>query len=341
MLNLTQILGKHINFAEFSFLMHEYVYFYFTQSTSTIILFMSKIQKVKNVSDYIENLGGIAVNRLIGIVDYAKLSPIPHSLNSYEVYGVFMHKHLPVDIQYGCGNYDCQNGGTIICVAPGQIGGKEDNGESINLDGWALLFHPDFLHGTAIGDNISKYTFFDYSINEALHTTPSEYDTLAELMQRIQSELQCAPDEQQNAIVADLVSLLLNYCKRFYNRQFSTRKIENASILNRFHNILDEYYAQELQFSLGLPTVSYCANKLCLSPGYLGDLLKRHTGDSAINYIHQYIMQKAKNRLSSGNSIADVAYSLGFDYPGHFSRLFKNREGISPSRYINRLTKIK
>lgn len=195
---------------------------------------MSKILKVRKVSDYISHLGGDVSHPLVGVVDYAALSPIPHSLNNYGVYGVFMHKHLSVDLTYGCGKYDYHNGGTIICVAPGQIGGKEDNGERIDLDGYALLFHPDLLHGTMLEKQISDYFFFDYSTNEALHTTPEEYDILKDIMQHIQRELEENHDKMQDGIIVDYISLLLNYCKRFYERQFLTRKVENADVCSVF-----------------------------------------------------------------------------------------------------------
>lgn len=298
---------------------------------------MSKILKVKNVGDYIENLGGTCSHPLVGVVDFSEVSPIPHSLNSYGVYGVFMHKHLSVDLTYGCGKYDYKNGGTIICVAPGQVGGKEDNGERINLDGWALLFHPDFLHSTQLASTISDFTFFDYNINEALHTTPEEYDILADIMKRIKEELQGKRDDTQDIITTSYISLLLSYCKRFYARQFLTRKIENADILQRFSKILDNYYNTGMQYRKGLPTVSYCAGKACMSANYFGDLVKKSTGESAISYIHQFITLKAKNFLSAGKSISDTAYDLGFDFPGHLSRLFKKKEGISPSEYVKTL----
>lgn len=298
---------------------------------------MSKVLKVRRVSDYIEHLGGEVVHPLVGVVDYAELSPIPHSLNNYGVYGVFMHEHLSVDLTYGCGKYDYKSGGTIICVAPGQIGGKEDNGERIDLDGWALLFHPDLLHGTSLEKSIAHYTFFDYSINEALHTTPEEYDVLVELMRHIQRELQGRRDEQQDALIVDYISLLLNYCKRFYDRQFLTRKVENMDVLQRFRKVLEDYYKDEKQYENGLPNVAYCASRLCMSPGYLGDLVRKHTGSSAISYIHDFVIQRVKNALAAGGTVASAAYDLGFDYPGHLSRLFKKKEGISPSEYQQRM----
>lgn len=298
---------------------------------------MSKILKVRTVNDYVRYLGGQEHHPLVGIVDYAALSPIRHSLNNYGVYGVFMHEHLSVDLKYGCGKYDYQSGGTVICVAPGQIGGKEDNGERMNLDGWALLFHPDMLHGTPLEKEIHNYTFFDYNANEALHTTEEEYALLADIMKRIKTELEARHDDMQDNILLDYISLLLNYCKRFYDRQFLTRKVENVDMLQRFSSVLEDYYAHEKQFKLGLPTVAYCADRLCMSAGYFGDLVKRHTGDSAKGYIHSFILQKAKNLLASGETIAAVSYDLGFEYPQHLSRLFKRKEGITPSEYIDRI----
>ena len=296
---------------------------------------MSKILKVSNVGDYIRYVGEQEQHPLVGIIDYAALSPVRHSLNNYGVYGVFMHEYLSVDLTYGCGKYDYRNGGTVICVAPGQIGGKEDNGERIDLDGWALLFHPDFLHGTSLEKEIRSFSFFDYNVNEALHTSSEEFEILASFMRRIKQELEGNRDGMQDAIIVDYISLLLNYCKRFYERQFLTRKIANADTLQRFHAVLEAYYAQENPFQSGLPTVAYCADQLCMSAGYLGDLVRRHTGDTAINYIHRFILQKAKSLLSAGKTITEVAYDLGFAYPQHLSRLFKKKEGLSPSEYVN------
>ena len=296
---------------------------------------MSKILKVSNVGDYIRYVGEQEQHPLVGIIDYAALSPVRHSLNNYGVYGVSMHEHLSVDLTYGCGKYDYRNGGTVICVAPGQIGGKEDNGERIDLDGWALLFHPDFLHGTSLEKEIRSFSFFDYNVNEALHTSSEEFEILASFMRRIKQELEGNRDGMQDAIIVDYISLLLNYCKRFYERQFLTRKIANADTLQRFHAVLEAYYTQENPFQSGLPTVAYCADQLCMSAGYLGDLVRRHTGDTAINYIHRFILQKAKSLLSAGKTITEVAYDLGFAYPQHLSRLFKKKEGLSPSEYVN------
>ncbi|MGM9804655.1 MAG: helix-turn-helix domain-containing protein [Muribaculaceae bacterium] len=159
----------------------------------------------------------------------------------------------------------------------------------MELDGWALLFHPDMLHGTPLEKNIRNYSFFDYNANEALNTTEDEYARLADIMKKIKDELDDGNDDMQDVILKDYISLQLNYCKRFYDRQF------------------------------------------------FGDMVKKHTGDSAKGYIHQFVIQKAKNLLASGETISSVAQALGFEYPQHLSRLFKKKEGISPSAYLDKI----
>lgn len=252
----------------------------------------------------------------------------------------FFQNDAEISLDYGCGKYD-YNKGTVICVAPGQIGGKEDNGELISLTGWALLFHPDLLHGTVLEKTIKEYSFFDYSVNEALHMTESEHDMIQTLMRRISDELQNKRDEVQDSIIVSYIGLVLNYCQRFYNRQFITRRLENSDILTRFDKLLRDYFEEKLQLTLGIPTVKYCADRLCMSPNYFGDVIKKATGDTASNYIRNYIIQQAKNELASGAGIAQVAYLLGFDYPQHFSRMFKKQTGTSPTEYMDAIKKEK
>ena len=297
---------------------------------------MSKIMKIKNVSDYSRYLGHTDRHPLVSVINYAEVSPIRHSLNSYSVYGIFFHDQQDIDLTYGCGKYDYKSG-TVICVAPGQIGGKEDNGERVMLTGWALLFHPDLLRGTPISKNIKQYTFFDYRVHEALHMTDEEHDIFVSLMQQIRNELQKPHDELQNAILIAYIELVLNFCQRFYNRQFTTRKLENSDILMKFNNLLNDYYEKNTQLTLGLPTVQYCADKLCMSSNYFGDVIKKTTGDTASNYIRQHVIQRVKNELTTGASIVQVADDLGFKYPQHLSRMFKQQTGITPSEYCERL----
>ena len=293
---------------------------------------MSKILKVRSVNDYGSYLGCPARHPLVCVIDYAEVSPIRHSLNNYGVYALFLRDDVGVELDYGCGRYD-YNKGTLLCVAPGQVGGKEDNVERVSITGWALLFHPDLLRGTPLEKRIRDYSFFDYRVNEALHMSDREHDILVSLMRRMREELDNERDAQQDAILVGYIGLVLNFCQRFYNRQFQSRETENSDILVRFNRLLADYYEQQLQLKLGLPTVQYCADRLCLSPNYFGDVVKRTTGDTASNHIRRFVIRLAKNGLSAGESVAQVADRLGFEYPQHFSRMFRRQEGITPSEY--------
>lgn len=293
---------------------------------------MSKILKVRSVNDYGSYLGCPARHPLVCVIDYAEVSPIRHSLNNYGVYALFLRDDVGVELDYGCGRYD-YNKGTLLCVAPGQVGSKEDNGERVSITGWALLFHPDLLRGTPLEKRIRDYSFFDYRVNEALHMSDREHDILVSLMRRMREELDNERDAQQDAILVGYIGLVLNFCQRFYNRLFQSREAENSDILVRFNRLLADYYEQQLQLKLGLPTVQYCADRLCLSPNYFGDVVKRTTGDTASNHIRRFVIRLAKNGLSAGESVAQVADRLGFEYPQHFSRMFRRQEGITPSEY--------
>lgn len=297
---------------------------------------MNKILKVRNVGDYSRWVGHTDRHPLVSVIDYAKVSPVRHSLNNYSIYGIFFHDEAEIDLAYGCGKYDYKKG-TVICVAPGQIGGKEDNGERVMLTGWALLFHPDLLHGTTLEKAIKNYSFFDYRVNEALHKTDEEHGILTSLMRQIRDELRKRHDELQDSIIVGYIELVLNFCQRFYNRQFITRKFDNSDMLMKFDRLLHDYFDGNMQLTLGLPTVQFCADKLCMSSNYFGDMIKKTTGDTASNYIRQYIIQRAKNELATGESIARVAYGLGFEYPQHLSRMFKKLTGMTPSDYYESL----
>ena len=297
---------------------------------------MAKIMKIRNVGDYSRYVGHTDRHPLVSVIDYAEVSPVRHSLNNYSVYGIFFHDEAEIDLAYGCGKYDYKKG-TVICVAPGQIGGKEDNGEQVMLTGWALLFHPDLLHATHLEKAIKNYSFFDYRVNEALHMTDEEHGILTSLMRQIRDELRKRHDELQDSIIVGYIELVLNFCQRFYNRQFITRKLDNSDMLMKFDRLLHDYFDGNMQLTLGLPTVQFCADKLCMSSNYFGDMIKKTTGDTASNYIRQYIIQRAKNELATGESIARVAYGLGFEYPQHLSRMFKKLTGMTPSDYYESL----
>ncbi len=299
---------------------------------------MPKILKVNTPSDYSRYHGIIDRHPLVSIIDYSRISPIRHSLNSYGVYGIFLQDNNDNDLTYGCGKYDYRNG-SLICVAPGQIGGKEDNGELTSIGGWAMLFHPDLLHGTSLQNEIKGYSFFDYRINEALHMNDDEHKTIVSIFQKMEEEINLPRDSFQDEILVSYISLLLKFCNRFYNRQFLTRKLANAGILSKFETLLHEYYAENRQGNLGIPTVNYCAEQLCMSPSYFSDLIKKTTGENASSTIRRFIVRQAKNGLASGLSVSEVAYRLGLEYPQHLSRLFKKETGHTPKQYLASLNK--
>lgn len=299
---------------------------------------MSKIRKVDNVSDYSRYLGFDSGHPQVCVIDFAAVSPVRHSLNSYGVYGIFFHDAADIDLSYGCGKYDYKQG-TVICVAPGQIGGKEDNGEMVNLTGWALLFHPDLLRNTSLEKGIREYSFFDYRVNEALHMTDEEHDVLVSLMRQLQVEIARKHDAVQDAIIVNYIGLVLNFCRRFYDRQFLTRRLENTDTLMKFETLLRDYFDGNRQLSQGLPTVQYCADELCMSANYFGDLIKRMTGSTAGSHIRRYVIQRAKDALAGGSGVSQVAYGLGFEYPQHFSKMFRQQTGMTPTEYCARLRK--
>lgn len=295
-----------------------------------------KILKVRSVGDYCRHVGAKESHPLVCAIDYGSLADVPHSLNDYGIYGIFFHDEADIELDYGCGKYDYKKG-TVICVAPGQLGGKEDNGERVRLTGWALLFHPDLLHGTRLEKEIRTYSFFDYRVNEALHMTEEEQERIVAILRQVKEEIEAPHDEMQDSILVGYLSVLLRYCQRFYHRQFLTRKVENTDILKRFDRLLQEYFDKGLRQSEGLPTVRYFADRLCLSANYFGDLVKKTTGDTAGNRIRSHVVRMAKNHLASGLSISETAYRLGFIYPQHLSRMFKIQTGMTPSGYIRSL----
>lgn len=299
---------------------------------------MPRILKVNTPSDYSRYHGITDRHPLVSIIDYSRISPIRHSLNSYGVYGIFLQDNNDNDLTYGCGKYDYKNG-SLICVAPGQIGGKEDNGELTSIGGWALLFHPDLLRGSGLLNEIKGYSFFDYRINEALHMNDDEHQTIVSIFKKVEEEVGRPRDDFQDEILVSYISLLLKFCKRFYNRQFLTRKLANADILSKFETLLREYYADSHQMSDGIPTVNYCAERLCMSPSYFSDLIKKITGENASSVIRRFVISQAKNELASGLSISEVAYKLGLEYPQHLSRMFKKETGQTPKEYLAGFTK--
>ena len=198
----------------------------------------------------------------------------------------------------------------------------------------ALVFHPDLLRGTTLGRTIKDYTFFSYQVNEALHLSEQERHIIIDCFRNIEEELHHTIDKHSQRLIVSNIELFLNYCVRFYDRQFITRENVNKDILTRFENLLNDYFYSEKPESSGLPTVKYCADQMHLSANYFGDLIKKETGKTASEHIQTKLIDIAKEKVfDTGKTSSEIAYELGFQYPQHFSRLFKKVVGVTPNEY--------
>ena len=253
-------------------------------------------------------------------------------------YSVFLKGKNCSRLKYGRQNYDFEEG-TMVFIGPGQVAEIEDNGnENVEEPGksWGLFFHPDLLKGTSLGLNIKSYSFFSYNSNEALHLSDKEREMVTDIIKKIDYELSQNIDRHTQTLLVSNIELLLNYCDRFYDRQFITRSVGNKDILSKFESILSEHYQSESLKEKGLPTVKLCADKLNLTPNYLSDLLKKETGKNAQEHIHYFLIEEAKNKLlASGDTVSEIAFTLGFEYPQYFSRIFKKHTGYTPVEYRN------
>jgi AraC-like DNA-binding protein len=239
------------------------------------------------------------------------------------------------NLMYGKNSYDYEEG-TLVFTSPGQVtvfdGEIPDNIE--NDDSWTLAFHSDLIRKSSLGEKINQYSFFNYEVNEALHLSEDERKTIEELLDKIVKEYSQNLDMHSQNLIISNIELLLDYCTRFYDRQFLTRTNINVDFVSKFEKLLKSYYNTDKADDLGLPSVQYLAKKLNFSPNYLSDLLKKETGKTAQEHIHLFVINKAKNSLlNSTSSISEIGYSLGFEYPQHFSSLFKSKTGMSPSQY--------
>lgn len=238
-------------------------------------------------------------------------------------------------LMYGKNTYDYEEG-TLVFTSPGQVTVMDgempqhaDNDES-----WTLAFHPDLIRKSSLSDKINQYTFFDYDVNEALHLSEDERMIIEDILDKIVKEYSQNLDKHSQKLIISNIELLLDYCTRFYDRQFYTRSNINVDLVSKFEKLLKSYYETDKVFEQGLPNVRYLANELNFSPNYLSDLIKKETGKSPQEHIHLFVINKAKNTLLNSNiSISEIGYSLGFTYPQHFSSLFKSKTGMSPSEF--------
>ncbi len=241
------------------------------------------------------------------------------------------------NLLYGKNSYDYEEG-TLVFTSPGQVTMFEGDlpSEDDSNEGWILAFHPDLIRKSTLSAKIDNYSFFHYDVNEALHLSEEELGTIEDLLDKIVKEYSQNLDKHSQNLIISNIELLLDYCTRFYDRQFYTRTNLNTDVVSKFERLLKAYYQSEEVIEQGLPNVQYLAKELNLSSKYLSDLLKKETGKTAQEHIHLFVIERAKNTLlNSGQSISEVGYSLGFEYPQHFSNLFKLKTGMSPSEFRN------
>lgn len=295
---------------------------------------MDKILNLDSVDLYNKLYGLETLNPLVSVIDLNKATSSVDLIRfNYGIYALYLKLEKACDIKYGRQTYDYQEG-TIVCFAPGQTAETNPTTDKVQVNAHGIIFHPDLLRGTSLGKNIKKYTFFSYEVNEALHLSEEERSIVMDCLKIIRMELEHGVDKHSKTLLVNHIELLLNYCMRFYERQFITRGKTNRDVLTRFENLLDAYFESTLAEQDGLPTVKYFADKLCLSSNYFGDMFKKETGKSPQEYIQEKVIELAKERISdTADTVSQIAYSLGFQYPQHFCRLFKKRVGYTPSEY--------
>jgi AraC family transcriptional activator of pobA len=294
---------------------------------------MEEVLKINSIAQYNTLRGIITKHPLVTVIDLSEAEPMPARTFNFNFYAVGLKEMDYGQLRYGRREYDYHEG-SLIFIAPGQVIGVQPGTEPLSPKGRALLFHPDLLIGTLLGKAIHDYSFFSYDVNEALHLSEKEKHLVVDCLSKIEYELDHHIDKHSNKLIASNIGLILDYCIRFYDRQFILRNHANKGILERFEYLLKGYYLSEKPKEDGLPSVAYCAYALNLSPNYFGDLVKKETGKSALEYIHSKVMDVAKERLfNSDKSASEIAYELGFKYPQHFTRLFKRTVGVTPKNY--------
>lgn len=294
---------------------------------------MATIMQIDSVQQYNDYFGVETLHPLVSVIEGSEAKPLRFCRKHYQVYAVLLKDARCGNLTYGQSIYDYQQG-TMLFLAPGQVMGSEDDGQWHQPEGWVLVFHPELLHGTALVRTLKDYTFFSYNANEALHLSTQERQTVIGCMEKIREELRYPIDRHSQSLITDNIKLLLDYCARFYDRQFITRQPANSALLARFERLLDDYFASERVAQQGMPTVQYCADRLCLSANYFSDMLKKETGMSALKHIQLRMLEAAKAQVfDTTKSINEIAYALGFPYPQHFSRWFKRATGHTPNTY--------
>ena len=295
---------------------------------------MDSTYHIDNIDDYNKWYGKETLHPLVTVVDQRTT---PEWLNGatlkYSLYGIFLKQGDGCSARYGREKYDYQEG-TIVTHAPGEVFTVEWNKDLPMPPSRGLLFHPDLMYGTALGRKIKDYTFLDYGERESLHLSQAERTVILSLMDQIEAEMQHAIDKHSQTLITDTIALLMDYCLRFYDRQFITRHKQCSDIFAAFQRQLKDYFESGEPAQNGLPSVAYFADKACLSAGYFGDLISKETGTTAQRHIQDAVIERSKHLLLESNrSVSEIAYELGFEYPQHFTRLFKSRTGMTPNEF--------
>ncbi len=298
---------------------------------------MSSINRIETITDIYSFFGsGKPKHPLVSLIKHDQIVPQKHLVGEsvvIDLYQVTYKMCSDGSFGYGRNSYDFQEG-TMIFTRPGQVITMHDWDPGDSTGGWTLMFHPDLLRRSELGRNIDDYTFFSYDVNEALHLSDDEKKTLFNIAEKIETEYSLNIDKHSQKLIISNIELMLDYCMRYYDRQFYTRENINRDVVSKFETLLKNYYDGGKASESGLPSVKYCGDELNMSSNYLSDLLKKITGRNAQEHIHYFIIEKAKNLLLSVNdTVSSIAYDLGFEYPQHFSKMFKNKTGMSPAEY--------
>lgn len=295
---------------------------------------------INNISKYNSDNNIETLHPLVSIVDFSKADlrdwgNVDAVKFQYGMYCIYLKDVKCGDMKYGRHNYDYQ-AGTLVFFAPGQVMEMQKPSEPYQPAGFGLIFHPDFLLGTELGKHIRNYKFFDYETNEALHLSDAERKLILDSFAKIEFELKQTIDKHSKKLIAANIELFLDYCQRFYDRQFITRDNVHRGILEKFEHLLNTYFESSNPQTDGIPSVAYFAKTLHLSSNYFGDLIKKETGQTAKDYIQNKTIEFAKKILfETDKSINEIAFELGFKYPQHFTRLFKQQLGQTPKEYRN------